>query len=206
MRQRQAPWLPTSPSRACTRPAPALASPAPRGANQSKGGGKAPLNTGVMGSYTFPWTGHPFPARTTSVAPLVPCVPQGCGVCSPVGVSRASFAFYSCLALLLAGGSVGNNEVGERETQSKCTSRNEAARRFLCMPVHGVLSYTGTAATVPSTQQQQRRFKVHTRDSQLKPEQFPLLAPTSVVRNCRQHDASPRRSKVAAHLRQKYLF
>ena len=117
------------------------------------------------------------------MAPRIPSVPPGCRLCSPTGVSRAFFAFYSCLALLLAGDSVGNNEVGEHETQSKCTSCNESARRFLCVRVHRVLSCTGTTAAVPSSsrgcrlwgqQQQQRQcLKVHVRDPQLKPGTIP---------------------------------
>lgn len=45
---------------------------------------------------------------------------------------------------------------------------------FLCVPGHGVLSCTGTAAAEPSTHQQQpRRLKAHTRDPQLKPGTIP---------------------------------
>lgn len=173
-RQRQAPsvahmhvLLQYSPAQGCYR------------ANQCKDTGKAPLQWEVMGLYTFPWTGHPFPAHTTLVVPQIPSVPLGCRFCCPVGVPRASFTFYSCLTLLPAGVFIGNNEAGENETPSKCTSCNESVSvtgRFLC-----VLPCTGTVATMPSSPwgcrlwaQQQRHLKVHVRDPQLKLETIPL--------------------------------
>lgn len=91
-------------------------------ANQSKDTGEAPLQWEVMGLYTFPWTGHPFPVHTTLVVSQIPSVPPGCRFCCPVGVPHASSAFYICLTLLPARVLIGNNEAGEKETQSKCRS------------------------------------------------------------------------------------
>lgn len=128
MRQREAPWLPTSPSCAGTHahvllqrsPCPPMS--APQGARMQ---GK-PLST----QYHVP---TPCPRRDTlslQAPPWCPSAPPGCGLCSPAGVSRASFALYSRLALLLDRDSVGNNELGEHKTQSKCTSYNESALGF----------------------------------------------------------------------------
>lgn len=141
MRQREAPWLPTSPSCAGAHahillqrsPRPPMSAPQEQGCRES------PSQHRVMCSYALPQTGHTFPASTTSVAGQVPSVPPDFGLCSPVGVSRASFAYYSCLAPLLDRDSVGNNEVGEHKTQSKCTSYNESALGFctcVCTSCH----------------------------------------------------------------------
>lgn len=184
-RQRQAPLvahmpvlLQHSPPRVCQR------------AKQSKDTGKAPLQWELMGLYTFPWTAYPFPAHTTLVVLQIPSVPPGCRFCCPVGVPHASFAFSSCLILLPARVLIGNNEVGENETQSKCTSCWES------VSVTGLVLYelfcTGTVATVPSPPwgcrlwaQQQQHLKVHVRETHSESwKQFPFLAPTSAARNC----------------------
>lgn len=75
-RQREAPWLPTSPSCARTHAHVLLQrSPtaAPWGANQSKDGGKAPLSAGS-------WARTPFPRRGTLSLPASVAPP---GLCSP---------------------------------------------------------------------------------------------------------------------------
>lgn len=135
---------------------------------------------------TFPWTGHPSPSHNTLVVLQIPSVPPGCRFCCPVGVPQASFAFYSCLILLPARVLIGNNEVGENETRSKCTSCWESvsvAGLFLyelfCTGLWPLCpAHPGAAGSGHSSNQ-------HVRETYNESwKQFPFLAPTSAARNC----------------------
>lgn len=89
----------------------------------------------------------------------------------------------------------GNNEIGEHETQGKCMQRNEPGCA-MCTAVsmgcflHRCHRRSGAAAVA---------FASSRKGLAIKPGAASLP-------HAEQHNASPQRSKVAARLRQKYLF
>lgn len=85
-------------------------------ANQSKDTGKAPLHLEVMGLYTVPWTGHPFPAHITWWYPKFLLFPQAAGSAALWGSLMHLPLPLIAASLLPARVLIGNNEVPENDT------------------------------------------------------------------------------------------